>query len=154
MKILMVCLGNICRSPMAEGIMRSKIEKHKLPWNVASAGTAAYHSGEPPDHRAQKELKKYYIDISQQRARKFSAYMFEEYDIIFTMDASNYTDVLHLAKTEEEKSKIHLIMNLVEPGRNKSVPDPYFDDDLYSTVFEMLNEACDAVVKKYTTEAI
>lgn len=149
MKILMVCLGNICRSPMAEGIMRNKIEQHKLQWHVSSAGTAAYHAGEEPDRRAQVELKKYKIDISQQRAKKFNAYMFDEYDVIYAMDSSNYTDILHLAETEDEKNKVSMIMNLVEPGRNTSVPDPYYDDALYATVYNMLDAACDKILKKY-----
>ncbi|MBC8045410.1 MAG: low molecular weight phosphotyrosine protein phosphatase [Fimbriimonadaceae bacterium] len=149
MKILMVCLGNICRSPMAEGIMQSKIEKNNLPWTVESAGTVAYHAGEQPDHRAQKELKKYGIDITHQRARKFSAYMFNEYDVIFTMDASNYIDVMNLAKNDAEKSKVHMIMNIIEPDKNRSVPDPYFDDELYTMVYEMLDKVCDAVIEKY-----
>lgn len=153
MKILMVCLGNICRSPMAEGIMRNKIEKHNLPWNVASAGTAAYHTGEPPDMRAQQELKKHNINIAHQRARKFTAHMFDEYDVIYTMDASNYRDVQRLANTENEKNKVHMIMNMVEPGLNKQVPDPYYDDALYKVVYAMLDAACESILEKYKAKA-
>jgi protein-tyrosine phosphatase len=138
---------------MAEGIMRRKIEQNKLPWNVASAGTSAYHAGEAPDRRAQQELKKYNINISHQRAKKFTAYMFAEYDVIFTMDAGNYTDVIQLAQTENEKNKVHMIMNELDPGKNKSVPDPYYDDDLYVVVYEMLDEACEAIVQKHTMKA-
>lgn len=154
MKILMVCLGNICRSPMAEGIMRRKILLQGLQWEVESAGTVAYHIQQPPDIRAQNELAKYKIDISGQRARKFSPYMFASYDLIFTMDAANYNDVLNSAATDEERNKVHMIMNMKDPGRNTAVPDPYYDDNLYTTVYEMLDAACDCIIAKYNGKPV
>src|SRR5688500_7834485 len=149
MKILMVCLGNICRSPIAEGIMKSKIEKYGLPWTVDSAGTSSWHAGECPDDRAIAIAKKYGVDISCQKARQFSPYDFEKFDRIYAMDASNYRDILRLALTDEEKQKVGMILNESNPGGNKQVPDPYWNDNGFDEVFKMLDEACEAIVKKY-----
>ena len=147
MKILMVCLGNICRSPLAEGILRHKIKEAELDWEVQSAGTGSWHIGEAPDPRSQKIAKINGIDISKQKAQKFSQKHFSEFDRIYTMDSSNYRDVVNMAINEEDKNKVELIMNLVEPGKNKAVPDPYYDDELYSVVFEMLEKACENIMK-------
>ena len=148
MKILMVCLGNICRSPLAEGILRHKIKEAELDWEVQSAGTGSWHIGEAPDPRSQKIAKINGIDISKQKAQKFSQKHFSEFDRIYTMDSSNYRDVVNMAINEEDKNKVELIMNLVEPGKNKAVPDPYYDDELYSVVFEMLEKACENIMKE------
>ena len=148
MKILMVCLGNICRSPLAEGILRHKIKEAELDWEVQSAGTGSWHIGEAPDPRSQKIAKINGIDISKQKAQKFSQKHFAEFDRIYTMDSSNYRDVVNMAINEEDKNKVELIMNLVEPGKNKAVPDPYYDDDLYATVYEMLDKACEEIMKE------
>ena len=148
MKILMVCLGNICRSPLAEGILRHKIKEAGLDWEVQSAGTGSWHIGEAPDPRSQKIAKINGIDISKQKAQKFSQKHFSEFDRIYTMDSSNYRDVVNMAINEEDKNKVELIMNLVEPGKNKAVPDPYYDDDLYATVYEMLDKACEEIMKE------
>lgn len=154
MKILMVCLGNICRSPIAEGILKSKIEKQGLPWMVDSAGTSSWHAGEQPDDRAIAIAKKYGVDISYQKARQFSPYDFEKFDRIYTMDAANYRDVLRLALTDDEKQKVGMILNESFPGMNKQVPDPYWNDNGFDEVFKMLDEACDAIVKKYVNVPI
>ncbi len=148
MKILMVCLGNICRSPLAEGILRHKINLEGLDWEVQSAGTGSWHIGEAPDPRSQKIAKINGIDISKQKAQKFSQKHYSEFDRIYTMDSSNYRDVVNMAINEEDKNKVELIMNLVEPGKNKAVPDPYYDDDLYATVYEMLDKACEEIMKE------
>ena len=148
MKILMVCLGNICRSPLAEGILRHKINLEGLDWEVQSAGTGSWHIGEAPDPRSQKIAKINGIDISKQKAQKFTQKHFSEFDCIYTMDSSNYRDVVNMAINEEDKNKVELIMNLVEPGKNKAVPDPYYDDELYSVVFEMLEKACENIMKE------
>ena len=148
MKILMVCLGNICRSPLAEGILRHKINLEGLDWEVQSAGTGSWHIGEAPDPRSQKIAKINGIDISKQKAQKFSQKHYSEFDRIYTMDSSNYRDVVNMAINEEDKNKVELIMNLVEPGKNKAVPDPYYDDELYSVVFEMLEKACENIMKE------
>jgi protein-tyrosine phosphatase len=147
MQILMVCLGNICRSPLAEGIMRSKIEAAGLDWEVDSAGTGSWHVGDPPDPRSIDVARKHGLDISTQCARKLRPYDLEQYDRIFAMDSSNYRNILQLALTEEERGKVHMIMNMSEPGMNESVPDPYWDDDGFEKVYQMLNRACEAVIK-------
>ena len=149
MKILMVCLGNICRSPMAEGIMRHKIEQHRLDWEVASCGTGSWHVGSPPHEDGQRAMKRRGLDISRQRAQQFHGHFLESYDLIFAIDSSNYNDVLRQAQSNEERAKVTMIMNMAEPGTNQSVPDPYYNDDLYDQVFDMLDRACDAIIEQY-----
>lgn len=146
MKILMVCLGNICRSPLAEGILKHKITQHNLDWEVDSAGTGAYHAGELPDSRSIAVARKHGIDITDQRARQFKGSDFEEFDRIFVMDASNYRNVLSLAKTDEHRAKVEMIMNLVNPNWNQQVPDPYWGNDGFENVYQMLDEACERLI--------
>lgn len=146
MRILMVCLGNICRSPLAEGILRHKADQQGLNWHIESAGTGAWHIGEAPDPRSQKVARQHGIDISKQKAQQFSPYHFEIFDKIYAMDSSNYQDIMRHAKTGEEKNKVSLIMNLVTPNMNIAVPDPYYNDDLYEVVFSMLDAACDKII--------
>lgn len=148
MKILMVCLGNICRSPLAEGILKHYIKKEKLDWFVDSAGTGAWHIGNPPDSRSIEVAKKHGLDISSQRARKIRSTDFEEFDIIFAMDSSNYNDLQRYALDDEEKEKIKLILNETEPNQNNSVPDPYWDDNGFEKVYQMLDKACKSFVEK------
>ena len=147
MKILMVCLGNICRSPLAEGIMKNKIEEHGLDWSVDSAGTGSWHVGERPDHRSVEVALKYGIDITNQRARQFRASDLQEFDIIFAMDSSNYRNILQKANSKEEEEKVRMIMNEVQPGYNQNVPDPYYDNDGFEQVFQMLNKACERIIE-------
>lgn len=149
MKILMVCLGNICRSPMAEGIMRAKLEDAGFDAVVDSAGTADYHRGESPDHRAVKCMKQHGIDISGLRARQFSRKDFEKFDFIFTMDESNHRNVMAQAETDEEKKKVMMFLELMYPGQKQSVPDPWFGDmDGFFEVAEMLMKASDKFVAR------
>jgi len=149
-KILMVCLGNICRSPMAEGIVKAELEKAGISdVQVDSAGTAAYHVGEPADPRAQAELRKHGIDISDERAMKLSPYHLEEYDHIFAMDRSNYSDILMLTRDDAERKKVDMFMNLSKPSKNKSVPDPYYGgDEGFRQVYQMLKESAEVLVEK------
>lgn len=154
MRILMVCLGNICRSPLAEGILRHKATQNGLKWHIESAGTGAWHVGQAPDPRSQKVAKLHGIDISHQRAQQFSPYHLETFDKIFAMDSSNYQDIIRHAKNEDEKNKVALIMNMVEPGKNKAVPDPYYDDHLYEVVYQMIDEACEEIVKELGREGL
>jgi protein-tyrosine phosphatase len=147
MKILMVCLGNICRSPLAEGILKHKVTQQGLNWEVDSAGTGAYHQGNLPDSRSIAVARKYGIDITDQRARQIVSSDFEAFDQIFVMDASNYQKVLSLAKTEEQKAKVVMIRNLVNPGWNEQVPDPYWGNDGFEAVYQMLDEACTILIK-------
>ena len=142
----MVCLGNICRSPLAEGIMQSKIEKHGLDWKVESAGTSGWHVGEKPDLRSIEVAEKYGVDITNQKSRQFAPYDFERFDIIYAMDASNYRDITGLALTDEEKDKVRMILNEVYPGENRGVPDPYWDDNGFEQVFQILDEACEKII--------
>ena len=148
MKILMVCLGNICRSPVAEGILRKKLEERKLPHIVDSAATSNFHIGQNPDKRAISNSKLHHIDISQLRGRQFCKEDFETFDRIYAMDYSNYENIIALAESEEEKAKVDLILNLSHPGENMFVPDPYFGgEDGFENVYNLLNEACDKLIQ-------
>ena len=143
----MVCLGNICRSPLAEGILKSKIFSFKT--FVDSAGTGAYHVGEKPDKRSISIAKTYGIDISSQKARKFIVADFDLFDLIYVMDNSNYSNVISLARNENDKAKVKLILNEVFPNENLDVPDPYYGGDFgFKNVYKMLDEACDVIAKK------
>lgn len=148
MRILMVCLGNICRSPLAEGVLRHKAQQKGLNWHIESAGTGAWHVGQAPDPRSQKVALLHGIDISKQKAQQFSPYHLETFDKIYAMDSSNYQDIIRHAKNEIEKNKVELLMNNSEPGKNKAVPDPYYDDNLYEVVYQMIDEACEEIVRK------
>lgn len=148
MRILMVCLGNICRSPLAEGVLRHKAQQKGLNWHIESAGTGAWHVGQAPDPRSQKVALLHGIDISKQKAQQFSPYHLETFDKIYAMDSSNYQDIIRHAKNELEKNKVELLMNNSEPGKNKAVPDPYYDDNLYEVVYQMIDEACEEIVRK------
>ncbi len=148
MKILMVCLGNICRSPLAEGIMKKKIDDHNLPWEVDSAGTSSWHIGEAPDNRSIHVAHKYGIDITTQRGRQIQPNDIRNYDLIYAMDSSNYRDILKLAESPELEAKIKLILNEVAEGNNKNVPDPYWDDDGFENVFRLLDSACGEIIGK------
>ncbi|MCL4133572.1 UNVERIFIED_CONTAM: hypothetical protein GTU68_051755 [Idotea baltica] len=143
----MVCLGNICRSPLAEGILKSKLPTNKF--LVDSAGTASYHIGSTPDKRSIAVAKKYGLDISHLKGRQFIADDFKVFDHIFVMDASNYQNVLDLATHEADKTKVKFILNEVYPNQNHDVPDPYYGGDQgFENVYNMLNEACSIISKR------
>lgn len=146
-KILMVCLGNICRSPLAEGILKSKVNPNFV--YVDSAGTGDYHIGHPPDKRSVKIAKQNNIDIIQQRGRQFQTTDFDSFDMIYAMDNSNYKDILRLARNENDINKVYLILNEVLPGENCDVPDPYMGGiEGFKRVYEMLDKACDKIADK------
>ena len=146
-KILMVCLGNICRSPLAEGLLASKLPKDKF--YVDSAGTSNYNIGKQPDPRSIEVAKKNGLDITNQRGREFVLNDFNKFDYIFVMDGSNYDNVIELAKTDEQKGKVELILNYLFPNENVDVPDPYYGlQNGFETVYEMLDETCDIIAKK------
>lgn len=149
MKILMVCLGNICRSPLAEGILKHRAKAKGINCTVDSAGTAAYHVGELPDPRSIDVAKEHGIDITDQSARKFTVADFDNFDQIFVMDKSNLRNVLSLARNHEDKTKVKLILDY-HPDTLTEVPDPYYgDDDGFENVYNMLLTACDAYLETY-----
>jgi len=144
----MVCLGNICRSPLAEGVLKSKIDNDSV--FVDSAGTGAYHVGEKPDRRSIAIANLNGIDITNQQAREFTVRDFKEFDYIYVMDNSNYRNVLSLARDENDEKKVILILNEVFPGENLDVPDPYYGGEYgFKNVYNMLDQACDKIVDKY-----
>jgi protein-tyrosine phosphatase len=136
----MVCLGNICRSPLAEGILKSKLPENSF--LIDSAGTGNYHIGSQPDHRSVAIARTYGIDITNQRARQFSPSDFDAFDHIFVMDISNYNNVISLAENEKDINKVELILEILGNDQLINVPDPYFDDDGFEEVFKMLDKAC------------
>lgn len=147
-RILMVCLGNICRSPLAEGILKSKVDPNKF--FIDSAATSDYHIGDSPDSRSVSVAQKNNLDITTQRGRQFRTEDFDKFDQIYVMDMSNYKDVISLARNEEDKKKVNLILNELFPGENVEVPDPYYGgDDGFDKVYKMLDEACDLIAKKF-----
>ena len=146
-KILMVCLGNICRSPLAEGILASKLPKGKF--TVDSAGTGSWHIGRQPDERSIAVAKKNKINISTQKGRQFSVADFDAFDYIYVMDSSNYNDVVELAKTQDHRDKVQMILNDLFPNENVDVPDPYFGlPNGFEIVYNMLDEVCEVISKK------
>lgn len=150
MKILMVCLGNICRSPLAEGIMEYKIQQANLDWIVDSAGTNGYHVGEAPHRLSQKVARMHGIDISKQRARHITRQDFEVFDIIYAMAEDVIEDIQWQTGRQYDASKIKLLMNEVYPGRNIDVPDPWSGPESgYIEVYDMINLACDKIIQHY-----
>lgn len=146
-KIVMVCLGNICRSPLAEGILASKLPKDNF--IVDSAGTGNYHIGRAPDKRSIFTAKKNGLDISNQKARQFSSLDFDNFDYIFVMDISNYENVINLAQNESHKAKVELLLNYIFPGENVEVPDPYYGlQNGFDLIYDMLEESCTILAEK------
>jgi protein-tyrosine phosphatase len=143
----MVCLGNICRSPLAEGILKSKLPEDSF--FVDSAGTSNYHIGEKPDTRSIAIAKHYGININDQRGRQFTTIDFDRFDYIYAMDNSNYRNIIQLARNSSDKEKVTLILNESVPNENLDVPDPYYGGDSgFNNVFKMLDEACDVITDK------
>jgi protein-tyrosine phosphatase len=153
MKILMVCLGNICRSPLAEGILKNKAEAIGLDWTIESAGTNGLNVGEAPHHLSQKVAKSNGIDISCQISRQFEPGDFEKYDRIFAMANDVMDEMREIAGERFEDSKADLLLNILHPGKDHDVPDPWYGGESgYIDVYNMLNDACEAVIKKYSSE--
>ncbi len=141
----MVCLGNICRSPLAEGILKSKLDEET--YHVDSAGTASYHIGKKPDNRSISIAKRYGIDISRQRCRQFTYNDFNDFDLIFAMDRSNYENIIALANNKNEIAKVNLLLHKSDMT-NKEVPDPYYGgDDGFEEVFHLIDSACNIIAK-------
>lgn len=149
MKILMVCLGNICRSPLAEGILRDKIQKGNLDIEVDSAGTSGLHAGEAPDSRMIQTALNKGVDITKLRSRKFTSDDFNAFDLIYVMDKSNLKNVLDLAKNPAQANKVKLILEEITPNSKAEVPDPYFGGQAgFEHVFDLLDEACEVILQK------
>ena len=154
MKILMVCLGNICRSPLAEGILKHKAKQAELDWEVDSAGTGNYHIGSAPHHLSQKVAKVKGVDICDQKARQFRKEDMLQFDKIYVMDSANYNDVRRMSKELWDEKKVDLLLNELYPHRNINVPDPWFGgEEGFHEVYAMIEEACDAIIKKYAKTA-
>ncbi len=148
MKILFVCLGNICRSPLAEGILKDKLKKNNLEAVVESAGFESYHINEHPDKRAIKIAKRHGIDISDYTCRLFTSEDFDKYNKIYVMESANYRDVRYFARTDDDLDKVQYLMSMVH-GKNEGVPDPYFgDEDGFERTFQMIEKACTKIVEK------
>lgn len=150
MKILMVCLGNICRSPLAEGVLKHKIKQNGLPIVVESCGFESFHTGDAPDTRAIEVASAHNIDISNHRARLFKSTFFDEYDKIFVMDDNNYRMVISKARNENDKKKVDYIMNVVTPGANEQVADPYYGGrDNFIQTWKMLDRVTDKIIEQF-----
>ncbi|VXC33268.1 low molecular weight protein-tyrosine-phosphatase [Maribacter litoralis] len=146
MKVLMVCLGNICRSPLAEGILKSKVDTAKV--FVDSAGTAGYHIGNAPDPRSIKVAQNHNIDISSQVCRRFIVSDFDTFDLIYAMDKSNYGNIIGMARNKADAEKVKLLLNEID-ATDQEVPDPYYDaDDGFETVFQLIDKACTNIADK------
>lgn len=145
-KVLMVCLGNICRSPLAEELLRSKVDPDKV--EVDSAGTSDYHIDDQPDERSVDIAKKNDLDITHQRGRQFTPADFDKFDHIYVMDNSNYANVVKLSDSDEQKAKVKLILNTLFPNENADVPDPYYGGEKgFEDVFDLLDKSTDVIVK-------
>ncbi len=146
----MVCLGNICRSPLAEGIMKDKISKNHLPWIVESVGTGNYNIGDACHPLSQKVARMHGIDLSRHRARQFRKEDMIDFDRIYVMDSDNYNNVKRMSHELWDPSKTDLLMNEATPGENKGIPDPWYSEEAaYHSVYKMIDEACDNIIKKY-----
>lgn len=150
MKVLMVCLGNICRSPLAEGILKHKAKTAGLDWEIDSAGTGGYHIGEAPHLLSQKVAKLNGIDISKQVCRQFKASDMNTFDLIYVMDHDNYNEVRRISGTLWNEEKTKLILDEVDSIENAAVPDPWYGTEKdYHHVFELLSNACEIIIQKY-----
>ena len=153
MKILMVCLGNICRSPLAEGVLQDKATQAGLHWTVDSAGTSSYHEGDPPHYLSQRVARLHGFDISKQVCRRFVKDDMLRFDKIYAMDKEVYADIQRISEELWDAGKTSLIMDEVSPGKHIEVPDPWFGgEDGYHLVFDMLSKACDVIIKRYNNQ--
>lgn len=153
MRVLMVCLGNICRSPIAEGVLKAMAAENQLQWHIASAGTEAYHIGEPPHQYSQKICQKNGVDISGQRARRFTPADFDRFDKIYLMAADVMTAVKHMSGAAFNSEKATLFLNELYPGGNRDVPDPWYgNEEGYTAVYDMIERTCAAIIRKYRNQ--
>lgn len=154
MKILMVCLGNICRSPLAEGVLRHQAQQAGLNWEIDSAGTGAYDPGCSPHKLSQKVAKQFGVEICNQQCRQFVKSDLENFDKIYVMDEENFDEVKRISGNKWDASKVSLLMDEVYPGKHVIVPDPWSgSEDGYHKVYSMINLACERIIVKYATLA-
>lgn len=145
----MVCLGNICRSPIADGLLRKKVLEHGLDVDVDSAGTIALHQGKAPDSRMIETARKNGTDISMLRARQFTSQDFEDFDYIFAMDFSNKKNILSLAINDSDRLKVHTLLGDLTDQEEASVPDPYYGNQKdFDHVYELVDKATDVLIEK------
>lgn len=145
----MVCLGNICRSPLADGVLRQKVQNENLDVFVDSAGTSNYHIDEAPDERMQKTALSKGYDISQLRGRQFTSKDYDVFEVIYVMDQSNYNNVVALARNESDKAKVKMFLNELHPGLNEAVPDPYFGGEAgFLHVFDLVDKTTDVIINQ------
>lgn len=153
MKILIICLDNICRSPIAEGVLKNLVSINNLNWQVDSAGIENYHIGEPPHRYSQKICQKNNINISEQKARQFVEADFKKFDKIYAMSQDVFNDIKNKAGTQFDSSQVILFLNELTPGQNQSVPDPWYGtEEDYAPVFELISKTCQKIVAKYKSE--
>ena len=149
MKILMVCLGNICRSPIADGLLRRKVIENNLDVEVDSAGTIALHAGSAPDKRMITTANKRGTDISTLRARQFTVSDFDTFDLIFAMDNSNKSNILKLARNSDDEQKVHLLLSAITNREEANVPDPYYGDmSDFEHVYDLVDDATEVLIEK------
>lgn len=150
MKILMVCLGNICRSPIAEGVLRHLVQARGLGWTVDSAGTANYHVGEAPDHRARAAMKRNGMNIDTLRGRQVAPYDFHRFDLLLAMDVNNINDLQRTAPDPTSRRRVKLLMDFHPVGSIREVPDPYHGDDSdFDHVFNLVIAACENLLDQH-----
>lgn len=147
MKILMVCLGNICRSPIAEGILTKLTREENLGWHVDSAGTGSWHVGEQPDSRAISICRQHAVDITSQRARQIRRSDLDAFDLILTMDEDNHNHVVRMAQTTAQREKIKTITSYGDTGYT-DVPDPYYDGS-FGKVYTLLDILCRHIIEEH-----
>lgn len=149
---LMVCLGNICRSPLAEGILQEKARAAGLDWTVDSAGTTSYHIGEAPHHLSQKVARINGVDISRQQARKFNADDFQRFDKIYAMAGDVLDQIRRIAGPQYDPAKVELFLNELHPGGNEDVPDPWYGPEPgYHEVYKLIDATADKIIEKYSS---
>ncbi len=150
MRILMVCLGNICRSPLAEGILKHKARQRGLDWWVDSAGTGGWHVGELPDQRSIDVARRFGIDITDQRARQVRPEDFERFDLIFAMDRQNLQHLQQMTSRPEHLQKIRFLLDVLYPGQEREVPDPYYGGpEGFVQVFRLVEAACERLLEEH-----
>ncbi len=149
MNILMVCLGNICRSPIAHGVLENLIKEKGLDWMVDSAGTSSWHNGEMPHNDSILICDSHNINIRNQRSRLFVYEDFNRFDLVVAMDTNNYNNILRMAKNESDRNKLVMLLNYSYPNENRGVPDPYYEGG-FDKVYDMINQACLKLVDFHT----